>query len=151
MRQQGIMARPVARKQHPAVLRWHALMLSPPTKFDEGSIPAPIAAFPQLTDALHRRRYSFPALVLYSTGFLHFITPPRAFNPVVICSARSPLCRNREYLVVYFLQVRCPGPYTASSRSASSSLFPIFSFHLCSRTYPPFPVKILTHKSQYTN
>ena len=36
--------------------------LSPPTKFDEDPISAPLAAFPRATDASHRRRSTFLAL-----------------------------------------------------------------------------------------
>ena len=48
----------------------HALSL--PTKFDGDNIPAPFVAFPRLTDASHRRRYTF--LALSRLSLLHFIT-----------------------------------------------------------------------------
>ena len=84
--------------------------LSPPTKFDEDYIPAPLTAVPRVTDISHRRRYVFLALPLHFTTYSHYSTLPRVYYAVTFI-ARSPVRRSANICYVVIIRRPYPSPH----------------------------------------
>ena len=136
--------------------RVHEHALSPATKIDEDSIPAP-----HCIPTTHRHiapppfhvSRPFSPFLLYFTAFIHFFTPPQV-SSVVTFSARSPVRRcadARPFVTLLYLDARIR---SRTAFAAFDSFYSTFTSHLCSRTGSPFYstclhtfyIQIMTHK-----
>ena len=129
-------------------------VLSLPTKFDEDNIPAPLAAFPRVTDASHGRHYTFLAL---SRPFHSILQHIHIILPFSKYSTRSRLQRlhrfaeARPFVTLLYLDARI------HPRIASAA-FAVFVLHFISHLHPvtgsPFVFILCTNyytQSSYKN
>ena len=105
---------------------------TPSTKFDEDYIPAPLAAFPRVTDTSHRRRYVFLAL---SRPFRSVLQHIYIILPFPEYSTRSRLQRAhrfanaRTFVTLLYLDAHIH-PRTASAACS------VFVLHFISHVHP---------------
>ena len=130
----------------------HALSLATKFNKDIRVIPAPLTAFPRLTDATPLSAPLLARFIIFYNIFT-FSTPPR-ISTVIAFSARSPVrqCANaRPFVTLLYLDARIR---SRTAFAAFDSFYSTFTSHLCSRTFPPFYaiclhtfyIQIMVHK-----